>query len=34
MDLPPGQLPQTNEEMKGLLDRISRWLNRAPTAAR
>lgn len=34
MDLPPGQLPKTNEEMKGLLDRISRWLNRAPTAAR
>jgi predicted amidohydrolase len=34
MDLPPGQLPQTNEEMKGLLDRISRWLNRAPPAAR
>lgn len=30
LDLPPGELPQTNEDMKELLDRNSRWLN-APT---
>jgi predicted amidohydrolase len=27
LDMPPGKLPQTNEEMKQLIDRRSRWLN-------
>jgi len=27
MDLPPEQLPQTREDMKTLLDSVSRWLN-------
>lgn len=27
LDLPPGELPQTNEDMRRLLDRASRWLN-------
>lgn len=27
LDLPPAQLPQTNAQMKELLDRESRWLN-------
>lgn len=27
LDLPPGELPQTGEDMKAYLDRISRWLN-------
>jgi predicted amidohydrolase len=29
LDLPPGELPQTGEGMKKLLDRLSRWLNPA-----
>ncbi|MDH5256142.1 MAG: hypothetical protein OEW72_09535, partial [Gammaproteobacteria bacterium] len=29
LDLPPGELPQTGEDMKTLLDRLSRWLNPA-----
>ena len=32
LDLPPGELPQTGEDMQKLLDRLSRWLN--PAAAR
>ncbi|MCP5139099.1 MAG: hypothetical protein H6979_04525 [Chromatiales bacterium] len=27
LDMPPDQLPKTQEEMKALLDRVSRWLN-------
>jgi predicted amidohydrolase len=29
LDLPPEKLPQTNEDMKALIDSKSRWLNRA-----
>ncbi len=29
LDLPPGELPQTGDDMKKLLDRLSRWLNPA-----
>jgi predicted amidohydrolase len=29
LDLPPGELPQTGEDMKTLLDRLSGWLNPA-----
>jgi predicted amidohydrolase len=32
LDLPPGELPQTGEDMKKLLDGLSRWLNQAATA--
>ena len=28
LDLPPEKLPQTNEDMKNLLDRNSRWLKK------
>ena len=27
LDMPPDELPKTQEEMKALLDRVSRWLN-------
>lgn len=27
LDMPAGELPQTNQDMKQLVDRISRWLN-------
>ncbi|MBL8201753.1 MAG: hypothetical protein JNK40_12330 [Chromatiales bacterium] len=27
LDLPPGELPKTGEDMKALVDRLSRWLN-------
>ena len=27
LDLPPEELPQTRQDMKALLDRVSRWLN-------
>jgi predicted amidohydrolase len=30
LDLPPGELPRTGEEMKAVLDRLSRWLNAGP----
>lgn len=33
LDLPPGELPQTGEDMKKLLDRLSRWLNPATAGA-
>ncbi len=32
LDLPPEKLPQTNEEMKKLIDSKSRWLNRGDRA--
>jgi len=32
MDLPAGSLPGTGENMKKLLDRVSRWLNPEPVA--
>ena len=27
MDIPPEEMPQTRADMKGMLDRVSRWLN-------